>query len=126
MNLSLTVPIPPSLNNAYTNGRGHGRRVLTSEGRSYKAYIADQVARLSPLGWPTVGRLALTMRLYFPNGQRRDITNCIKLLEDALAEALCFDDCTVDRVLVERAGVDKLNPRCEVMLEVLTNERQPK
>lgn len=27
--LTLTAPIPPSLNNAYTNGKGHGRRVLT-------------------------------------------------------------------------------------------------
>jgi Holliday junction resolvase RusA-like endonuclease len=108
-----------SLNNAYTNGKGHGRRVLTAEGRNYKAGVVDQVLKTSSLGWAE-GRLSLTMRLYFPNRQRRDITNCIKLLEDALAEALKFDDCTVDRVFVERAGVDKVNPRCEVQLEVLS------
>lgn len=118
MKLSLAVPVPPSLNNAYTNGRGHGRRVLTAEGRDYKARVAGQVLNTSSLGWAT-GRPALTMRLYFPNRQRRDITNCVKLLEDALSEALGFDDCRVDRLLVERAGIDPVNPRCEVTLEVL-------
>jgi hypothetical protein len=35
--LTLTVPVPPSLNNRYTNGRGHGRRVLTSAATSRTA-----------------------------------------------------------------------------------------
>ena len=48
--LTLTVPVPPSLNNAYTNGCGHGRRVLTSAGRGYKEHIADQVLKTSSLG----------------------------------------------------------------------------
>jgi hypothetical protein len=59
--LTLTVPVPPSLNNGYTNGRGHGRRVLTSAGRGYKEHIADQVLKTSPLGWAR-GPLARSMK----------------------------------------------------------------
>lgn len=124
--LTLLVPVPPSLNNAYTNGRGHGRRVLTAEGREYKATVAELLlCRAQPSGGFELAigrkdaRIGLALRLYFPNRQRRDISNCVKLLEDALAECLCFDDRCVDRLLVERAGIDKANPRCEVTIEVL-------
>jgi Holliday junction resolvase RusA-like endonuclease len=128
--LTLTVPVPPSLNNAYTNGRHHGRRVLTKEGRDYKdavaailLYKAKPASGFELLIGRSDARIGLTLRLYFPNRQRRDITNCIKLLEDALAETLGFDDCRVDRVLVERVGVDKISPRCEVVVEVLGGVR---
>lgn len=124
--LEMIVPIPPSVNNCYTNGHGHGRRVLTAEGRGYKATVEALLlykARTSGGFELAIGRkdarIGLTLRLYFPNRQRRDISNCIKLLEDALAECLCFDDCRVDRLLVERAGIDKADPRCEVTIEVL-------
>jgi Holliday junction resolvase RusA-like endonuclease len=124
--LTLTVPVPPSLNNAYTNGRGHGRRVLTSEGRDFKDMVAQLLlCRAEPahgfelaINQPKP-RIALSVRLWFPTKRRRDITNCVKLLEDALAETLGFDDCAVDRVLVERAGYDAMRPRCEVVIEVL-------
>lgn len=124
--LTLTAPVPPSLNNAYTNGRGHGRRVLTAEGRKYKATIAQiLLLKAQPANGfeMAIGaadrRVGLILRLWFRTRQRRDITNCVKLLEDALAEQLGFDDCAVDRVLVERAGYDPARPRCEVTVEVL-------
>lgn len=124
--LEMIVPIPPSVNNCYTNGHGHGRRVLTAQGRDYKATVAELLlCRAQPSGGFELAigrkdaRIALSLRLYFPNRQRRDISNCVKLLEDSLAETLCFDDCRVDRLLVERAGIDKANPRCEVTIEVI-------
>ena len=124
--LTLIVPVPPSLNNAYTRGHGHGRRVLTAQGRDYKATVAELLlCRAQPSGGFELAigredaRIGLALRLYFPNRQRRDISNCVKLLEDSLAETLGFDDCRVDRLLVERTGIDKTNPRCEVTIEVL-------
>jgi Holliday junction resolvase RusA-like endonuclease len=116
--ISFTAPIPPSLNNAYTNGRGHGRRVLTNEGRDYKERVAKSLLGTQPL--PSGARINLSLRLWFRNRRRRDISNCVKLLEDALSEALGFDDCAVDRLLVERVGIDALRPRCEVTIEVLS------
>jgi Holliday junction resolvase RusA-like endonuclease len=115
--LTLTAPIPPSLNNAYTNGRGHGRRVLTKEGRDYKEYVASSLLGTQPL--PDGARIGLAIQLWFPTKRRRDISNWVKLLEDALSEALGFDDCAVDRLLVERVGYDATRPRCEVTIEVL-------
>lgn len=124
--LTLTAPIPPSLNNAYTNGRGHGRRVLTKQGRDYKGTIAQLLlTRAEPLNGFELAigrperRVGLSFRLYFRTRQRRDISNCVKLIEDALAEQLGFDDCAVDRLIVERAGFDAEWPRCEVTVEVL-------
>jgi len=124
--LTLTVPVPPSLNHAYTNGRGHGRRVLSKEGRDYKATVAElMLCRARPAGGFELAinqpkpRIGMHLRLWFSNRQRRDITNCVKLLEDALSEALGFDDCNVDRLFVERAGYDAAQPRCEVVIEVL-------
>jgi Holliday junction resolvase RusA-like endonuclease len=115
--IALTTPLPPSLNNVYTNGRGHGRRVLTSEGRNYKAEVAKLLLGRQPL--PSGARIGLSLRFWFKNKQRTDISNRVKLLEDALSEALGFDDCCVDRLLVERVGYDKAQPRCDVVIEVL-------
>lgn len=123
MTLTLTVPVPPSLNNAYTRGKGHGKRVLAKEGRTYKANIGKALAEsaaAATFAQALLGkRLALTLRLWFRDRQRRDISNCVKLAEDALAEALGFDDCAVDALLVVRAGFDKDRPRCEVVLEFM-------
>lgn len=124
--LTLIAPVPPSLNNAYTNGKGHGRRVLTKEGRDYKATVAQiLLCKARPangfelaIGRPD-RRIGLALRLWFRTRQRRDISNCVKLIEDALAEQLGFDDCAVDRLIVERAGFDVERPRCEVTIEVL-------
>jgi Holliday junction resolvase RusA-like endonuclease len=125
--LRLTVPVPPSLNNAYTNGKGHGRRVLSKEGRDYKATIAQLLlCRAHPVGGFELAinqpkpRIGMHIKLWFATRQRRDISNCVKLLEDALSEGLGFDDCAVDKLYVERAGYDAAQPRCEVVIEVLS------
>lgn len=116
--VTLTTPIPPSLNNAYADG-SNGRRVLSKKGGDFKNHVA---LLLMEAGYRPVRQNALirlSMRLWFATRRRRDITNCVKLLEDALSDALLFDDCNVVRACVERAGYDALNPRCEVVLEVL-------
>jgi Holliday junction resolvase RusA-like endonuclease len=116
--IALTTPLPPSLNNCYTNGRGHGRRVLTKQGRDYKEAVAELLlGRYQPL--PSGARIGLSLRFWFKNKQRTDISNRVKLLEDALSEALGFDDCCVDDLHVVRAGYDAAQPRCEVVIEVL-------
>lgn len=118
--LKLELTIPPSVNHAYATVRG--RRVLSLEGRRYKAAaegMATIRAHEQRFQCPPTARLALALRLYFPNNRRRDISNCVKLVEDALASALGFDDCRVDRLLVERAAPDQSGARCEVRLEVL-------
>lgn len=113
--LVLTVPLPPTTNNAYSQGR-NGRRFLVQSGKDYKADIHDRVKIFSQ-GWRPTGKLRLTIGLVFPDNRRADISNRIKLLEDALAEALGFDDRDIWQLYVWRSEPDKLNSRCEVRLE---------
>lgn len=118
--LNLELMIPPSVNHAYATVRG--RRVLSLEGRRYKAAAGGMAAiraNEQKFQVPPQARLALSLRLHFQSNKRRDISNCVKLVEDALSEALGFDDCRVDRLLVERVRQDKAGARCEVTLEVL-------
>lgn len=122
--LELTAPLPPSLNNAYATIRG--RRVLVTAGRDYKTEVLCILMRLPEartfMQAAKGARLALTLRMWFKNRQRTDISNRVKLLEDALSEALGFDDCNVDILLVERAGYDKERPRAEVVLEIIKDK----
>lgn len=119
--LQLTVGLPPSLNNAYATIRG--RRVLVTAGREYKEEVLCILMRLADaqafMRSAKGARLALTLRLWFKTKQRTDISNRVKLLEDALSEALGFDDCNVDLLVVQRAGYDKERPRAEVVLEII-------
>lgn len=116
----VTLAVPPSLNNAYKNvKRG---RVLTKEAKEYKDAAKEAVTRAAQFhkfACPSDARFALSLRLYFSSNHRRDVSNCAKLPEDALSEVLGFDDCRVDRLVVERGEIDKQNPRCEITLEVL-------
>lgn len=119
MKLILSVDVPPSLNHLYATVKGH--RTLSARGRSYKkdtGWIIKQEALQQ--AWEGGERYSLTMRLWFKSRQRRDLSNTIKVLEDSLSEALGFDDTCIDRLVVERVGVDKERPRCEVELEVLS------
>jgi len=118
--LTVTLPIPPSTNNLYTNGRG--RRVLTTEARNYKTLAAYQVKQANDtIGWHYTpkARLRVELKLFFADNRRRDIANCEKLPVDAVAETLGFDDCVIDKLTIERAGIDKANPRCELTVEEL-------
>jgi crossover junction endodeoxyribonuclease RusA len=118
--LTLTIPVPPSLNNAYATV--HGRRVLSERGREFKkraGTLAKLAARSARFTVGKDARLSLTLFLYFGSKRRRDISNTVKLCEDALGEYLGFDDCAVDVLHVERKENDKANPRCLVVLEVL-------
>ncbi len=118
--LSFTLPLGVSVNHMYLV-TSHGVR-LSDDARSFKASagaVARNAAQL--IGWlyPPKARLALSLAFYMPNNRRADVSNLIKATEDAIAEALGFDDQYIQRVCAERMGVDKLNPRCEVVLEVL-------
>ncbi len=121
MCLTFITALPPSVNSLYATVKG--RRVLSKAGREYKDSVGRQIMAENGAQRFTVAsgdRLALTIRLYFPDKRRADISNRVKVLEDALSEALHFDDCRVDRLLVVRAGIDKHEPRCEVRLDCLS------
>ncbi|WP_455388263.1 RusA family crossover junction endodeoxyribonuclease [Petrachloros mirabilis] len=119
--LSITLPIPPSINHQYATV--NGRRLLSSEGRAYKA-------RVSQLVWLNVTQspnhsllrsglqsstLALSIRFYFTSALRRDVDGGLKIAQDALCEGLGINDNRIIETHLYK-HVDKTNPRIEVSL----------
>jgi len=109
--------MPPSVNAMY---RALGRRVILSKpGRDFFRVTIPAI-KYQANGWRTSGRVAVLVRLYFPDRRRCDIDNRIKGCQDALTKAgIWADDVQVDDLRVLRMPVDKLNPRCDVEVTIL-------
>lgn len=119
--LRVTVDVPPSVNNAYYNGAKRGRFLTERASRFKDAAMAEIMAAAlaQQFSCKSSDRFGLSLDVYFENDRRRDVSNTAKLAEDSLAQALGFDDCTVDLLTVRRAGIDPDNPRCEITLTIL-------
>ena len=107
----ITLPYPPSVNHLYATVRG--RRVLSKEGRQYKATTAAlaYAAGVRPLA----GDVTLIVHLYRPQ-KSGDLDNFLKSLQDALKGVAWIDDKQVKRIEAERFE-DKLNPRAEILVK---------
>lgn len=111
--LVATLPLPPSTNHLYANAGA--RRILTKEGKLYKE---DVMKRLMQMGArrkcpepPFVFRLWVMV----PDKQRRDVTNMVKAIEDAVAAYLCYDD-SANHVVYLYKALDRTNPRAVIQL----------
>jgi crossover junction endodeoxyribonuclease RusA len=121
--LRLTLPMPPSVNNQYATV--NGRRVLSAEGRRFKAEVGKQVSDLlfeaggdALLAALRGSYLSLFIDFYFSTPMKRDLDGGLKITQDALCEALGVNDNrVVDIHLVKR--IDPRRPRIEVELETI-------
>jgi len=103
--------LPPTTNHAYSTNKFGGRR-LSSEGKEFKNETKVLIARKYTTALRAVHKdmpLVILAKFYFETivnetwpgkaknrYKKLDVTNRIKLLEDALAEALGVDDsCTL-------------------------------
>lgn len=116
--MNLTLPYPPSVNHYW---RHVSMRVLISkQGRDYRTAVR---AAVLGQGWkadPLSGRLKLSMLAWMPDRRRRDLDNLQKSALDAMQEAGVYaDDSQIDKLSIERAGMDRENPRLEVELSEL-------
>lgn len=123
MKLMVVIPLSPSLNNAYANDYKTGRRFSSKDLATFKReaipIIRQAAATFTP---PPTARYRLTLTHYFASARScasSDMSNRIKAAEDALSEALGFNDRAVDEVSSKRGGVDVAWPRTEVVLEVI-------
>lgn len=143
--IRVTLALPPTVNNAYVNRNpkkedgaewfkwagsdkkkksGARGRALSTEARDYKAKAKQIVtAAMNYTQWEPSPKsdIILIMRLYFKQVRHRDVSNCIKLLEDAVATAIGVDDRWVVMPLAIRAGVDKHDPRVELTIYSIPN-----
>lgn len=104
----------PSVNELYRVAP-QGHVYLTDRGRSYKKWVREQFAKMARPLAPELRRVALrvTFKFYFRQLWHRDQTPVtrdydgpIKIVQDAVAEALKFDDSWIFEGHIEkRQGV---------------------
>ncbi len=122
--LTLSLPIPPSINHQYATV--NGRRLLSAAGRGYKATVAHQVMvalgqsshKTSLLRTLRESDLTLTVRFYFASPLRRDVDSGLKIAQDALCEALGLNDNRVTEIHLYKSR-DVSQPRIETALSAL-------
>ena len=128
--LSLTLPVPPSINKHYATV--NGRRLLSSAGRAFKAQVGRQVwlalaqspARTSLMEHLQSGPLAFSVRFFFTTALRRDLDSGLKITQDAICEGLGLNDNRIVETHLYKT-VDRTNPRIEVSLSLATGSFQP-
>lgn len=111
----LSIPFPPSTNRIWRQWKG--RTLLSREGRSYRAEVAQLVmlARVPGLGRQAV---AMTIDAHMPDARRRDLDNLLKAAQDALQAARVYDDDSqIVDLRIRLAGIDRVRPRLEIKLE---------
>lgn len=123
--ISLTLPLPPGVNNQYvTVGR---KRALSATARKFhndarkvidnlRSSGAIQRAHERALGDVLLG---VYLTYYFETPMKRDLDGGLKITLDVLATALGFDDrAIVDLHLTKR--IDPLRPRVEIDIETIS------
>ncbi len=122
--LTLTLPVPPSINHQYATV--NGRRLLSSTGRSYKALVSQHVwcaltqstAQSSFKTRLHSTPLALSIRFFFSSALRRDLDGGLKIAQDAICEGLGLNDNRIIETHLYK-HVDKADPRIELSLSLL-------
>lgn len=102
--LTIHLPAPLSLNNAYTRSR-HGGRVLTDAARAYKQEVhlrAMAAIAQSPMTFCRRKRYAAEMTVYQSDNRRRDLDNAPKLALDSVCKAAGIDDSQIDEMHLYR------------------------
>lgn len=95
-------------------------RINTRSGRSfpsakYTAWHTDASWQLK--GQPKITKDKLTLRFWFPDNRRTDLSNKTESIMDLLVDnGFIEDDCwqVINSLTLIGEGVDKDNPRCEI------------
>lgn len=98
--------------------RGH---VLTARYRQGKeaVYLLVMSQVKSPHPVFPVEAVKLDLEFYVPDKRRRDPTNLLKGLLDALEGAVYSDDKQIEALSWRKAGMDRENPRVELTISPL-------
>lgn len=101
----LVLPWPPTVNGMWrTTGTGRKQRTyLTDEGKNYKSTVAAICRQSGHMIYAAGDRLGYVLLLHPPDRRRRDASNYVKCVEDALTEAGVWpDDEQVDWFVVKK------------------------
>ena len=126
LSLSLTLPLPPSINEQYATVNGH--RISSKVAHHFKKQVLTVLHALERKGMldDTLRNhfrqnyLALFLDFYFATPLKRDLDGGLKITQDALCEGLGVNDNRiVDIHLVKH--IDPLHPHLFVELEVIAD-----
>ena len=109
MNTTLTLPSPPTSNHAYATvtTRSGTRRIKSTNPRNTTMLARIFTQRIHPRPiFAATDRIAVTLVLHPPDGRRFDIANREKILIDAIAPVLGFNDNQIDIITIERRPPD--------------------
>ena len=126
--LSLTLPIPPGINEQYATV--NGRRVSTAAARRFKQEVKQKLAALEREGTLNEelrhslhqGYLSLLLAFYFETPLKRDLDGGLKIAQDALCEGLRLNDNRVVSIHLLKY-IDPLHPHLDVEIEALDDWR---
>lgn len=91
--------------------------MVSVEARQYRAAVARQLAGVPGFGAASVRLLA---KVCPPDGRRRDLSNAIKVLEDALVGGgVMDDDQQVDELHWYRGPIDRPHGYVDVTVEAI-------
>jgi Holliday junction resolvase RusA-like endonuclease len=107
---------PPSVNHSYARNR-QGKVYKVPGVESYQTAAALLVRLAKPTGWVATRRIEIEYRMWL-DSPRRDASNALKALEDAIAAALGVNDSTFLPCVTLKEW-DKLSPRVEVTIRTL-------
>ena len=124
--LSLTLPLPPGINEQYATVDGH--RVSTLVARRFKRQVHDIVYSLIRQGMLQdelhdqfrQSYLALFLDFYFATPLKRDLDGGLKITQDALCEALGLNDNRVVNIHLMK-HIDPLHPHLYLELEAIAD-----
>ena len=115
--IKIILPFPPSLNAAYANVPRIGRVKTTR----YKEWLEKCPAIYESIE----GQVTISYEIYQPNNRIRDGNNLLKLPLDYLVAQKAITDDNMNIVVGEQwinRGIDKVNPRIEIMIRKFKNE----
>ena len=126
--LSLTLPLPPGINEQYATVNGH--RVSTVVAKRFKQAVKQKLATLEREGTLheemlhrlRQGYLSLVLAFYFETPLKRDLDGGLKIAQDALCEGLGLNDNRVVSIHLLKY-IDPLHPHLDVEIEALADWR---
>lgn len=123
--LSITLPLPPSLNNSYRDVIYYDkktqtmrvRRVSTSDLLAFQEAAAWRLAeqRIPRGGWAAVEAVGYISQVYVPTAAS-DLDNRNKHWQDAVSSWLGFNDNKIQDCYGAFRRIDPANPRVEIQL----------
>src|SRR5437764_5606415 len=126
--LSLTLPLPPGINEQYATVNGH--RISTAVARRFKQEVKQKLMAMEREGTLTEdlryrlsqGYLSLLLAFYFETPLKRDLDGGLKIAQDALCEGLGLNDNRVVSIHLLKY-IDPLHPHLDVEIEALDDWR---